>query len=1077
MSDSSATGNVLVANSIFDNGGLSIDLGQTGTNANDPGDADTGANDLQNTPVVTNAYTDGFGGIEVSASLSSTPNTDFQIHFYGSGVADSSGIGDSKNYLGSAVITTDATGVGVITDAVISADLSIGEAVNATATSLDGNGDPVNTSEISGNVIAIERNAAPVIVSNDGGTIAAVNIFENQTETTTVLATDANGDTLSYAISGGSDAGLFSIDAANGVLTFVNPPSFENSQSAGVANNYVVEVEATDGQGGSDTQQLVIIVSDVNEAPEGDAVVAVSADENQSVAATAIATDPDGNTVTYAITGGADASLFLVDSANGNVSFLSQPNFEAPIDNDLNNSYELIVSASDPLGGILQQQITVAVQNINDAPDTLAVFTGTANEKQDYATAVLATDDENDVLSYSIAGGADAALFSIEPETGIVRFITAPLFASPIDNNADNTYELFVEISDGVGGTSQQQISIAILDVNEAPDLLSTLAVSIEENSTEVVTVDGADFEGETLTYSISGGLDAGAFTIDAQSGLLTFINPVDYDIPADSDSNNDYQVSVIVTDTSSGSAQQDITVSVLDINELPEMPEAASLNVNEYQSEVTTISAVDPEGGVLSYTISGGMDAELFSLDSETGILSFITPPNFETPLDSDENNTYALEVEVSDDSGGVSNQDITITVIDGNDAPIAMDDVLSANKNAKLTFDPALALLANDIDPEKGTLSLIDYTLPERGVLLLNAEGFMEYNPELEFTGEDSFTYIVEDDAGNQATASVLINVGEPPKREAQPENQGVTTLDPLPPPAPIDPSRETPTITSLPTITTTDGGTTLDGGSAGGFTSNGDVGAGSSAGVSGLSEQKDSEPGGVVVTDTVTESGSTSNSSLSSSSSSGSSSSSSPGSTSTSDSNSGGTSGNVTGNSGEEAAEGEEPSDADEVIKEPTRKFADDTRFGLKTSINTEHRKALKATNNSNGAVTENAAQETATETAATASENSVAVELSDSQQVSVLQSVFNLNLSPQARSAELTNSFESIRRQVNEVEEEPTRTQQAIALAPRVLAPSITVGIVTWMLRSGLLVAATISTTPVWRQLDLVPILAG
>ncbi|SEI94366.1 Cadherin domain-containing protein, partial [Allopseudospirillum japonicum] len=118
--------------------------------------------------------------------------------------------------------------------------------------------------------VVVSSNAAPVITSNSGGDTAAINVAENSTTVTMVTATDAEDDTLAFSISGGADSTLFSIDANSGALTFKAAPDYENPQDQGDTagnNTYVVEVQADDSNGGTDTQTLTVTVTDVNETP------------------------------------------------------------------------------------------------------------------------------------------------------------------------------------------------------------------------------------------------------------------------------------------------------------------------------------------------------------------------------------------------------------------------------------------------------------------------------------------------------------------------------------------------------------------------------------------------------------------------------------------------------------------------------------------------------------------------------------------------------------------------------------------------------------------------------------------
>ena len=111
--------------------------------------------------------------------------------------------------------------------------------------------------------------APPTITSDGGGDSAGLNVAENTTAVTTVTATDADSDPVTYSISGGGDAAKFSIDSTTGELTFVAAPDFETPTDANGDNIYEVTVKADDGHGGTDTQAISVTVTDItgNEAP------------------------------------------------------------------------------------------------------------------------------------------------------------------------------------------------------------------------------------------------------------------------------------------------------------------------------------------------------------------------------------------------------------------------------------------------------------------------------------------------------------------------------------------------------------------------------------------------------------------------------------------------------------------------------------------------------------------------------------------------------------------------------------------------------------------------------------------
>jgi hypothetical protein len=79
---------------------------------------------------------------------------------------------------------------------------------------------------------------------------------------------------------------------------------------------------------------------------------------------------------------------------------------------------------------------------------------------------VVASDADSTTLTYSIAGGSDAALFEINGNTGALSFVTAPDYEAPTDADADNVYDVTVQASDG-SDTGTQALSITVTDVQD----------------------------------------------------------------------------------------------------------------------------------------------------------------------------------------------------------------------------------------------------------------------------------------------------------------------------------------------------------------------------------------------------------------------------------------------------------------------------------------------------------------------------------------------------------------------------------------------------------------------------------
>ena len=188
-----------------------------------------------------------------------------------------------------------------------------------------------------------------------------------------------------------------------------------------------------------------------------------------------------------------------------------------------------------------------------------------------------------------------------------------------------------------------------------------------------------------------------------------------------------------------------------------------ANVVVDENQTAVTTVTASDADGDTPTFSITGGDDAGRFSIDANSGVLTFRVAPDFENPLDNDGDGTYQVQVTADDGNGGSAAQLISVTVSDVNEAPRAVNDGLSTAEDTPLVITPASDLLANDSDPDAGdSLAITGFTQPANGTLVDNGDNTWTYTPNANFNGNDSFSYTVTDNSGLTDTATVTIDVG---------------------------------------------------------------------------------------------------------------------------------------------------------------------------------------------------------------------------------------------------------------------------------------------------------------------------
>ena len=183
---------------------------------------------------------------------------------------------------------------------------------------------------------------------------------------------------------------------------------------------------------------------------------------------------------------------------------------------------------------------------------------------------------------------------------------------------------------------------------NPTPKSLNFTNVSVSENSNSVVYTAKADSTG--TSFSIVSGADKDLFNLDGTSGNLSFKTIPDFESPADSNQDNVYEITIRAQN---GETSKDLALKLTVSNIPVEAIANQTVTVDENSLAITTLSA---EGENLSFAISGGADENLLQIDSITGELSFNNAPDFEIPNDSDGNNSYLVEVSISDGENTVT-------------------------------------------------------------------------------------------------------------------------------------------------------------------------------------------------------------------------------------------------------------------------------------------------------------------------------------------------------------------------------------------------------------------------------------
>ena len=523
------------------------------------------------------------------------------------------------------------------------------------------------------------------------------------------------------------------------MLTFRRLPNLENPADANRDNEYELTVVAADRGGLRDAVDVTVTITDQAEGPVIAGMTSFTVAENYDITqalGSYTATDAkDGRRVfpRWSLSG-RDGGDFVIDGDSGALSFRNTPDYDRPADSDRDNVYEVTVRGHDSLAyGNLN--VTVTVTNINEGAP---VVTGRASHtvRENTTSAIYtyrATDpDLNDTITWS-TGGTDGGAFVINRDSsgrGLLAFANPPDFESPSDDDGDNVYDLQVVATDGGGMTGSLAVTVTVTALNEGPVVSGTATFTINENqdltgATYAAQDPEAIFGTTTITWSTAG-RDGGDFTIDRETGTLTFRILPNHERPDDANRDNVYEVTVRAYD-GRNYGTFDVTVTVLAVNEGPEITGRDSLSFRENTPVTTrlhTYRATDPEGDGFTWGL-GGFDAGDFEI-SDQGVLTFASSPNFDSPAGSGTHgNEYLVTVQARDGQGNIGELPVTVTITDQNEGAVVSGQVeITVQENR----DPTLVLATySATDPEGQAITRWslggsdggDFTITEDGQL----------------------------------------------------------------------------------------------------------------------------------------------------------------------------------------------------------------------------------------------------------------------------------------------------------------------------------------------------------------------
>ena len=448
--------------------------------------------------------------------------------------------------------------------------------------------------------------------------------------------------------------------------------------------------------------------------------------------------------------------------SNGTLVLNSDGTFTYTPAADFNGTDSFVYEVSDGDGGVAQATVTITVNPINDGPT--AVADGYTTNEDQPVTAVLGVDDL--LLNDSDTEGDPLTVNTTPvsgPGNGTLVLNSDGTFTYTPDADFNGTDSFTYEIADGNGGTSQAVVTIVVNADNDAPTTSGIADVTVDEDAPNT-TIDLLGAFGDVedgaggLTFTVAANTDPGLFNstfINDLAGNITLVYAANANGTAD--------ITIRATDTGGAWVETTFTVTVNPVNDAPVVG-SESISVDEDVSFLAALGVddlllneSDVEGDVLSVNttpVAGPANGTVL-LNSDG---TFTYTPN------ADFNGTDSFTYEVADGNGGFSQGVVTITVNPVNDAPVSGDESMAVDEDAALAGVAGISdLLMNDTDVDGDPLSVNTTPVsgPANGTLVLNSDGTFTYTPDADFNGADSFSYEVSDGSGGTSQAVVTIAV----------------------------------------------------------------------------------------------------------------------------------------------------------------------------------------------------------------------------------------------------------------------------------------------------------------------------
>ncbi|MBL9152754.1 MAG: tandem-95 repeat protein, partial [Verrucomicrobiales bacterium] len=391
--------------------------------------------------------------------------------------------------------------------------------------------------------------------------------------------------------------------------------------------------------------------------------------------------------------------------------------------------------------------LVISTQTANTPPLLSPIGNRSVDEGGTLNFTASANDGDLPVqtLTYSLDGTSLAKGMTINAATG--QFAWTPGEAQ------SGTHTVTVTVADNGPGalTDSETITITVNEVNQAPVLIPIGNQSVDEGTTLsfAVSASDADLPAQTLTYSLDPASLAKGMTIDAATGLFTWI-------PGEMQDGT-HTVTFTVTDSGPGTLTdgETITITVNEVNQAPVLTAIGNRSVDEGAALNFAVSASDADRPLqsLTYSLDPASLAKGMTIDAASGAFAW----NPGEAL----SGTHSVTITVTDNGAGAlsDSETITITVNEVNQAPV-IDPI--ANQSADTASPLSFAITASDADLPAQTLTYsLDAASLAKGMGIDAQSGQFTWSPTFSHGGNHSVTVTVTDSGPGSLSTTATFTI----------------------------------------------------------------------------------------------------------------------------------------------------------------------------------------------------------------------------------------------------------------------------------------------------------------------------